>query len=305
MNDISQSKKDFIAIENNPCGRICVPFNEHYCFLNNTSGHDLDNFNSAVKGLKNDFLISMLAKKMCSVLVEANNLFIDLEETKDTAIFWKSVAEHLTNDDLTGLLTGKGLEAVLDELYKPEVINKLLENDLTARIVYADVNDLKKHNSGPGGHTQGDLAIAAVGHAIKNYIKVGRRKRIPHNIIGHEGRRNSIQIPRVIAARSNEKGDEFFIMSLHKKNNKEYLKQLKLAELMLEDIFTNLNYEYEGVNYEVSATFGVTEVTLPASKNELKKIVNKVDIAMMNHKIEAKTNGKTKGIVVDFNKHVD
>ena len=74
---------------------------------------------------------------------------------------------------------------------------------------------------------------------------------------------------------------------------------------MLEDIFTNLNYEYEGVNYEVSATFGVTEVTLPASKNELKKIVNKVDIAMMNHKIEAKTNGKTKGIVVDFNKHVD
>lgn len=286
-----------IHIENsNPCEKPCMPFNAEYCILKNSQVEQIETYNRLVKKVDNPFIITVLARTMCQIFVETQNLAMDCVESNDTANFWKSVTEKLSRDELTGLLTGNGLEAILDEIYAPNTLNKILDKNYYARIVYADVNDLKKHNSGPGGHQQGDMAIATVGGAIYNYVKAGRRS---NQIINEkDDRRKALQIPRVIAARSNERGDEFFLMSL---NSKSHSKNLVKTKETLDRMFSGLFYYYDGIKYDVSATYGITEVKMPETREKLREVIKRVDVAMMEHKTLAKNGNDSVGIIVPNN----
>lgn len=295
-NEIYSGRKILFEQESNPCGKICVPLNNEYCLLTNTDEPLINTCNEYIKS-SDDLVSSMLlAQTACRMLVEVQNLTTDLNESEETADFWKSVAENLTRDDLTGLLTGKGLDAILDELYSTKNVNKLVKKNYYARIIYADINDLKTHNSGPGGHMQGDLAVATVGKAILKYVKTDRRRK-NHRINNPADRRRSLQIPRTIAARSNEKGDEFFIMTLL---TKPKLKSFNESKQALDSLFSNLCYMFNDISYEVSATFGIAQVKFPKSREDLREVVLKIDTAMMEHKDKAKLNGQSMGTVINL-----
>lgn len=292
-NEVYNGRKILFNQEANPCGKICVPLNKEYCFLTNSNEPLIDTCNELITSSKDVVTTMVLAQTACRMLVEVQNATIDLDESLETANFWKTVAENLTRDDLTGLLTGKGLEAILDELYSVESVKTLEEKNYYARIIYADINDLKMHNSGPGGHRQGDMAIATIGQAISKYVNSGRRQR--NHTYNSSDRRRSLQIPRTIAARSNEKGDEFFIMSLLTKPN---VKSFEETKLTLDKLFSDLSYTYNDTTYAVSATYGISQVKFPKSREELREVIAKIDTAMMQHKNIAKTTGQSMGTVI-------
>lgn len=286
----------------NPCRRECIPFSEEYCILNETYLTPIDRLVSVAERIDDKYALQTVANAMCRLVKETQNLTYHYHESSDAAHFWKSVAESVTKDKITGLLTGNGLEAILEEIYDPQNIKNLVNKNYHAQIIYIDINNLRIHNGGPGGHAQGDMAIREVGAKIREFTETDRRSKGVISLKEDQDdydRRKEIKIPRVIAARSNERGDEFLIITLDSQKNP---KKLQYNKEKLTKLFCSMGYEYEGVDYPVSATFGMTEIPLPIKIEDLKESIKKVDVEMMIHKKQHKSLSKksSSGVVVDI-----
>jgi len=279
----------------NPCGQSCIPFNSFYCLMDDSGIDAVEEFKNAAKNINNPMGYIKIVNILCRSIVEVQNNVIDNRVANDRVDFWKSVADSVTEDKLTGLLTGNGLTAIIDEMYKPKLLKKLLDDNYYLQIIYADVNDLKKHNSGPGGHSQGDLAIKAVGQTLNMYAKRGRRAR--EIINSDEDRRDTLQVPRTIAARSNERGDEFIVLNIKARKNHGALEN---AKSVIEEAFSNMYYEYEGAIYPVTATYGISEVKFPENKEKLSEVIKQIDVGMMEEKSKSKAQNvsKSTGVIV-------
>lgn len=279
----------------NPCGLSCIPFNSVYCMLNDSGIDAVTEFNNTAKRINNSVGYQQIVNILCRSIVDAQNNAQEAQEANDRVDFWKSVADSVTEDKLTGLLTGNGLTAIIDEMYKPKLLKKLLDNNYYLQIIYADINDLKKHNSGPGGHHQGDLAIKIVGETLNKFAKRGRRSREILN--SQDDRRDTLQVPRTIAARSNEGGDEFIVLNIKTRKNHGVLEN---AKSIIDEAMSNMHYEYEGNVYAVTATYGMSEVKFPRSKEELSEVIKKIDVGMMEEKQKSKDPNapKSTGVIV-------
>lgn len=279
----------------NPCGNHCIPYNKIYCLLNGSQDTRVEEFKNVLSGIEKTSKYLFLSNIFCRTLVEAQNNEMESREANDRAEFWQSVAENVTKDRLTGLLTGSGLNAIIDEMYEPKLLNKLLNNSYYMQIVYVDINDLKKHNAGPGGHFQGDLAIKIVGQTLNNYAKRGRRTRKILN--NQDDRRDAMQVPRTIAARSNERGDEFVVINIIARDKDSSLENIKS---FLDGTMNDLYYEYGGINYKVTTTYGISEVKFPESKEKLSEAIKQIDVAMMEEKLKSKSLAvpKSNGVLV-------
>lgn len=232
-----------------------------------------------------------MAQGLCRMLVQTRNFKFDNIELEENLTILSKEKEELHKDSLTGVYSGKGLEAILRQLYQPENITRLISDNYHVRIICADVNDLKKHNAGPGGHHQGDIAIKTVGRALVNFVESGRRINQTFNAAGEiitnrQDRRTNTDIPTRFVARSNDRGDEFLAISIV---NKYGVKSIRGIRENLEKILSDLHYEYDNQLYKVSATYGAVTIKMPRTLPAFHHVIKQIDSEMMKHKQKIKS----------------
>lgn len=278
---------------NNPCRMDCDPLNANHCLI---SLPESEAVSVLIDADTSPDTIMIVAKTICRLLEEANNLIDKTEQLEDFAQFWEQVAVELSVDADSGLITGNALPIVSSALFDSGLTESYRMAGYKLRILYADIDDLKQHNAGPGRHAQGDLAIKTVATAIgeaftrKTDIKLLDSK-VDNNIDPED--------PHSLVSRSNYKGDEFVVFSFFDPNDPKR-NGLDDALEFLHSVFTGLNYEYEGSVYPVNVSFGVADFVIPSDPHELSVLVKRVDSSMMVVKErDGKTNG-TIGVAVEL-----
>lgn len=153
--------------------------------------------------------------------------------------------ENLMVDGLTGIYNRAGLDAVLDETLKNE----------TAAIIYIDLDKFKSIND-TYGHGAGDKALRTVGQLLNGNIKSDT------DIIALLEKQHGLSPKKIkTVERPTEAmqglntrigGDEFVIVldGVDEKNTKNVLDRIM-------DAFEGLSFDWEGVDIEVSASFGM------------------------------------------------
>lgn len=277
------------------CGFICYPLNDRYCILNGTSEAD------ELKDVDVGEQTERIAQIICRLLDQSSRLTSSLEEERIRSSFWEQLASELSVDAETGLLKGGSQAKIVEHLYTSGLMETYRRSGYKMRILYADIDDLKKHNEGPGNHAQGDLAINTVGKTLSSCF--GRSTDI--GILEHypDTEVNNPAEPLGVNARSNDKGDEFIVLSFFKPNDQ--IRTIKSNDLLslVEKNMQNMHYEYDNQTYSVSVSFGLVELDIPYSSDDLNSIKLRVDSAMMDFK-RSRIKGTTAGFLVDLNNNV-
>lgn len=294
MDKYSDSSKSIFNTRENPCGHLCEPFNKKYCLIHESNEPLVEEMSVTIKELSDPFKACAMAQGLCRMLVQTRNFKFDNIELEESIELLSKEKEELHKDSLTGVYSGKGLESILRQMYDQNNLYKLLDKGYHIRVICADVNDLKLHNAGPGGHEQGDLAIKTVGTALARFIEAGRRvnqvvEKENNNTIGNGNRRVESTIPTRFVARSNDRGDEFLAISLISKNG---TRRNQETQDTLDQILSNLHYEYKGELFKVTATYGIVTLKMPATLPAFHHVIKQIDSAMMKHKYKIKAMQK-------------
>lgn len=293
MERYTELNNSIFNIRENPCGHLCEPFNNKYCLIHESNEPLVEEMSVTIKELSDPFKACAMAQGLCRMLVQTRNFKFDNIELEESLDLLSKEKEELHKDSLTGVYSGKGLESILRQMYDHNNLNKLLDGGYHIRVICADVNDLKLHNAGPGGHEQGDLAIKTVGSALARFIEAGRRVNQAINKDSNhyvDSRRREVSlIPTRLVARSNDRGDEFLAISLISKNG---ARRNKETQDTLDQILSDLHYEYNGELYKVSATYGLITLKMPATLPAFHHIIKQIDTAMMKHKYKVKAMQK-------------
>lgn len=293
MERYTELNSSIFNIRENPCGHLCEPFNNKYCLLHETSEPLIEEMSVTIREVADPFKACRMAQGLCRILVQTRNFKFDNIELEENVSLLSKEKDELHKDSLTGVYSGKGLESILGQMYEQSNLFKLLNRGYYVRIICADVNDLKLHNAGPGGHEQGDLAIKTVGSALTRFIEAGRRA---NQVINKENnyhvdnrRKEESLIPTRFVARSNDRGDEFLAISLISKNG---ARRNKETQDTLDQILSNLHYEYNDELYKVSATYGLITLKMPTTLPSFHHVIKQIDSAMMKHKYKVKAMQK-------------
>lgn len=274
-----------------PCGHECRPFNEQSCLL--FGAEEAVDTRKVMDQASTPEVARSIAQLACGAVQRHNELRDEAVASLIEAKFWKQVASELSTDQHTGLLTGNSLPMLLGSLYESGLAREYASQGYKIRLLYADVDNLKDHNNGPGGHDQGDSALRAVGQKIGS--RSGRSMDI--TALGRDFEDEPIDVPADINSRSNVKGDEFVRISFV--DLKDTIRTESIEETLkrLKGDFADISYDYAGVRYLVTLTFGIAEIDIPANVDDLASCLRAVDIGMMGFK-ESRVKDASDGIVV-------
>jgi GGDEF domain-containing protein len=293
MFEKTRTKIPLLIDSTTPCGHECRPLNDEYCLLFGTN--DATEAKAVMDAATTPELKLSIAQLVCNG-VKRQNILRDISATNfSDAKFWKQVALELSTDKHTGLLTGNSLHMLLDMLYDSGLAAEYSEQGFKIRVLYADVDNLKGHNSGPGKHSQGDLALSAASQKIRN--RSGRSMDI--TALGEDFIDDYDFESSDINSRSNSKGDEFIRISFVDPKNLLRTETIEEELERLKGEFKEITYDYEGIEYSVTLTFGIAEINIPNNASELTACIRAVDLGMMDFK-ENRVKDVSDGIVVTF-----
>lgn len=173
--------------------------------------------------------------------------------------------DELITDDLTKARNRKGfielltpiVDEVLYQLERPHKRKNVIIRQLS--VIFADVDNFKKIND-TFGHEIGDLVLKAVAKVFLNYTR-------GIDVVGRYG------------------GEELVVGLIGASKEDAF----KVAENLREKI-EQLNFEHKGKSFNVTASFGVSELK---AKDTLDGLVDRADKAMY----QAKRNGKNQVVV--------
>jgi GGDEF domain-containing protein len=291
MSDNSRARIPLLVDGSKPCGYECQPFNDQYCLL--FGDEDAAEVRRVMEATGDPELVRSIAQIACRGIERQNELRDEAVANHAEARFWKQIAFELSTDQHTGLLTGNSLPLLLESLYESGLAAEYRSQGFKIRLLYADVDNLKGHNSGPGKHSQGDVALSAAGLKIGNHS--GRNMDI--TALGEGFIDEFIVGPSQINSRSNDKGDEFVRISFidPKDTNRTETVEEELERLKNE--LADITYEYGGIQYAVTLTFGIAEIDIPADVRDLTSCLRAVDAGMMEFK-ESRHKVVSDGIIV-------
>jgi GGDEF domain-containing protein len=306
-----------MGIENTPCGQLCVPFAE-YCHLNNSLDAPIESnvvtpTTKALESLKKvmGYIASEdavnLAQGFCTN-AERMKLYRDeIEAIKSTVLFWELVANNLSTNNETGLIEGRALTLLIDKLYESGTIQSYAERGYRMQLVYADLDDLKKHNENVdgNGHEDGDKAIVTFGKKFRECF--GRNTDISMLLVDQGEIGDAEQDIDDIISRSNHKGDEYVSICFVKNENHRDAPTADDTRMRLESALNGLSYESNGLERFVTATFAVIDIEIPPTKDGFYDIHLIVDLECTKFKTSRKAHRaldgdklRTAGIVVDI-----